>query len=130
VAIDGHPIAELRSVSRTLVGGTNGWRDRTANYFFESPEQMRALGAIGAGDSVAYRFALAGGSEVTRMLRAEPASGHRPRANANRWFYPAPMPEEGDGWKPALAPDKAPWSLQEPEQPFRWRENAAAECGA
>jgi hypothetical protein len=122
VAVDGRPLVELRELARSLAGGTPGWRDRNAAYFLESPEQMRALGAIGRADSVAYRFALADGREITRRLVAEPANPDRPRANTSRWFYPAEHPAEQGGWRPLLDPASAPWSLREPDRPFRWRE--------
>jgi hypothetical protein len=34
---------------------------------------------------------------------------------------PAPAAGEGPEWLPALGPGSAPWSLQEPDVPFRWR---------
>ena len=128
VSIDGHPIAAVREVARTLAGGTPAWRDRNVGYFLESPEQMHALGAIAGRDSVAYRFVLTDGSEVERRMAAEPADPQRPRANASRWLYPDPLEAEADQWKSLLPVGQAPWALQEPDQPFRSRE--APELGA
>ena len=122
VAIDDRPVAELRAVSRTLIGGTPAWRDRNAGYFLESPEQMQALGVVAGRDSATYRLALPDGREVTRRLAGEPASD-RPRANASRWLYPAALEGEGEDWRTLMAPDRAPWALQEPGTPFRWRES-------
>lgn len=122
VAIDGRPIAQVRTVARSLSGGTEGWRDRNAPYFFESPEQMEALDVVGRADRASYRFQLANGRTVTRRFTPEPASPDRVRANADRWFYPPPAEGEGDNWRALLSPEQAPWSLQEPEQPFRMRD--------
>lgn len=122
LAIDDRPIAELRALARTLAGGTEAWRDRNAGYFLESPEQMRALGAIAGAGGVTYRFALADGKEVSRRLVAEPADPGRPRANSNRWFYPAPVDGEGGEWRALLDPSRAPWSLRDAGEQFRSRE--------
>lgn len=122
VAIDGRPIAQVRAAARSLGGGTDSWRDRNANYFFESPEQMEALGVIANASRASYRFQLASGRTVTRRFSAEPANPDRVRANADRWFYPAPVEGEGDNWRALLTADAAPWALQEPDAPFRMRD--------
>lgn len=122
VAIDGRPIAEARAVARTLVGGIPSWRDRNASYFFESPEQMQALGLVRNTDHATYRLRLANGRTVTRRFTAEPANPDRVRGNPDRWFYPAPADGEGENWRALLAEADAPWSLQEPGTPFRMRD--------
>ncbi len=122
VAIDGHPIAQVRAVARTLAGGTNAWRDRNAAYFFESPEQMEALDVIADASRASYRFQLANGRTVTRRFTPEPANPNRVRANADRWYYPAPVEGEGENWRALLATDAAPWAFQEPDRPFRMRD--------
>lgn len=122
VAIDGRPIAQVRAVGRTLAGGLPAWRDRGVPYFLESPEQMHALGVIASADRAAYRFRLANGRIVTRRFRPEPAKPDRVRANANRWYYPQLMEEEGEDWRALLTPDQAPWSLRDPGTPFRMRD--------
>jgi hypothetical protein len=121
VAVDNRPIAELRQAARSLGGGTPAWRDRNAGYFFESPEQMQALGMIAQNDAATYRFLTRGGATVERRLAPEPANPNRPRANADRWLFPEAMQAEGGMWRPALAAASAPWSLTEPDAPFRWR---------
>jgi hypothetical protein len=122
VAIDGRAIAQLRAAARSLSGGTDAWRDRNAAYFFESPEQMEAIGAIDSAGRAVYRFQLANGRTVTRRFTPAPANPDRVRANSDRWFYPAPVEGEGDDWRSLLAPEQAPWSLQAPDQPFRMRD--------
>jgi hypothetical protein len=121
VAIEGHAIEELREAARTLIGGIPAWRDRNAGYFFESPEQMHALGAIARNGPTTYRFEKRQGAIVERRLEPEPANPNRPRANADRWLFPVAMKEERGEWLPALAEARAPWALGDPETPFRWR---------
>jgi hypothetical protein len=122
IAIDGHPTAQVRATARSLAGGTQAWRDRGAAYFFESPEQMHALGAVASADHATYRFRLASGRTVNRRLRPEPANPNRIRANADRWYYPAPVEGEGDDWRALLTAEQAPWALQEPDNAFRMRD--------
>ncbi|MEZ6024004.1 MAG: hypothetical protein R3C16_11460 [Hyphomonadaceae bacterium] len=124
VAIDGRPIAEVRAVAQTLAGGTPAWRDRFANYFLESPEQMHALGVTADPARAAYSFALADGRTVERQIQIDPPNSNRARANADRWFYPEPV--EGvetaeEGWRSLLSVEAAPWALQDPNTRFRWR---------
>ncbi len=121
VAIDGKPIANFRNAARTLQGGLPAWRDRNLGYFFESPEQMQALGLLGQNDSATYRFQTRQGATVERRLAAEPANPNRPRANADRWLFPEAMPAENGEWMSPLALARAPWSLTEPDAAFRWR---------
>ncbi len=122
VAIDNRPIAELRAIARTLSGGIASWRDRNAAYFFESPDQMQALGAISVTSAASYRFELADGRTVTRTFDAEPANPDRVRGNSDRWFYPQLMPEEGANWRTLISAEQAPWALQQPGTPFRMRD--------
>ncbi len=128
ISIDGYPAADVRDVGRSLAGGVPSWRDRQVNYFLESPEQMHALGVIANADAATYLFETQTGARVERRLAGAPANPDRPRANAERWFYPEPMPEERGQWRAALAERSAPWSLREPGVPFRWR--MAEEIGA
>ena len=128
LAVDGRPAAELRDAGRALHGGLPAWRDRFVPYFLESPEQMHALGLATRAGEALYRFRLPDGREVERRVVAEPPSADRARANHLRWLSPAPLEGEGAGWRTALAAERAPWSLREPEDPFRWRE--APELGA
>jgi hypothetical protein len=122
VAIDGRPIADIRAVARSLAGGPPSWRDRNANYFLESPEQMHALGVIARPDRASYRFRLANGRTATRRFVPEPANPDRVRANAERWLYPQLMEAEGDRWRALLAEERAPWPLRDPDTPFRMRD--------
>lgn len=120
IAIGGRPAAEVRDVGRTLHGGTPAWRDRQVEYFLESPEQMQALGVLTAGGPTTYRFRLADGREVERELTLDPPGNH-PAARTSRWFYAQPVEGEGNAWRAALSAERAPWALQDPDTPFRWR---------
>jgi len=122
VTVDGVAVSELRETAHTLAGGIPSWRDRNAAYFFESPDQMHALGVIARTEGVRYGFRLADGSDVLRHFRPEPADPDRVRANANRWFYPELMEEEGENWRAVLTVEQAPWALQDPGDPFRMRD--------
>lgn len=121
VAIDARPIAELRAAARATQGGTPAWRDRSIDYLLESPEQLHALGLSRQDDNAVYRFALRDGRVLERRIAVDPPNPNRPRTNAERWLYPAPLPEEQGQWRAALVADAAPWALQDPDDPFRWR---------
>lgn len=117
VAIDGRPVGEARTAAHSLMGGTASWRDRFANYLFESPEQLHALGQASESGRASYRFARAGETgDIERVIAAAPTGP----AEMNRDLYPAPMENE-EGWRTALDPARAPWSLQRPQERHRWR---------
>jgi hypothetical protein len=121
-AIDGRAIDDLRAIARSLQGGTPAWRDRNAGYFFESPEQMHALAVARSPEAATYTFAALDGRTIERRIAAEAPDSGRPRPNASRWMWPAPLQGEGPDWRALLSPERAPWSLQDPEVPFRWRD--------
>ena len=120
VSIDNHAITELRTASRSLMGGENGWRDRYANYLFESPEQLNALNLASSTDGAVYGFAL-NGSDVERRINAAPGQEALSFSTGmTRDLQPAPIDSQS-GWRTLLDPANAPWSLQSPEQRHRWR---------
>ena len=108
LAIDGHPIAQLRDSARTLSGGIPAWRDRSAAYLFESPGQLHAMGLARTGGGAVYRFELTGGRVVERTLQLG-----------------APFPGDDNDPVKRLDPDvpagvvsmlplaRAPWSLRD-----------------
>ncbi|MGQ0649677.1 MAG: hypothetical protein ACT4P7_19155 [Gemmatimonadaceae bacterium] len=123
VAIDGRPVATVRTTVHTLTGGATGWRDRFAPYAFESPQQLHTLGAADQADAATYRFQLADGRSMERRIAADPPDATRPRNGTARWMFPdVALPNEGAGWRSLLPADRAPWALQEIATPFRWRE--------
>lgn len=117
LAIDGHSAADVRTAARSLMGGVPHWRDRFANYFLESPEQLHALHLANAADAATYRFALPDGGETQRALTASASGG---ASGMNRDLFPAAIAGEEE-WRTVLAADRAPWSLQSPDERFRWR---------
>jgi hypothetical protein len=123
VAIDGKPIRQARDVARTLTGGTNAWRDRSAPFFLESPDLMAALRVTRNADRATYRFRLRDGRVVERSLAADPPQ-ERAHVGSDRWLYPAAVAGEEGAWRAALPEESAPWALQEPDVPFRWRADA------
>jgi hypothetical protein len=120
-AIDGRPVADVRSVAHALWGGTPAFRDRQVPFFLESPEQMHALGVTRAGDGATYRFVLPGGRTVERRIAADPPDPARERQGAERWLSPEPLASDGGTWRHLLATTQVPWSLREVNLPFRWR---------
>jgi hypothetical protein len=125
VSIDGVPLDQLRSICRTLEGGTDAWRDRWAPYVLESPPQLRALG-VGKGDAPpVYGFVTLDGKRVERTFSVSPGGADRVGGNATRWMFPVLAPLEDRAWKTLLDPSRAPWSLQEPTNRLRMRHDAA-----
>ena len=123
MAIDGRPVAEIRTIVHALTGGAIGWRDRFAPYALESPRILHALGAIRQPDAATYRFQLADGRSVDRRIEADAPDASRPRNGTARWMFPdVALPNEGEGWRSLLPADRAPWALQDIGIPFRWRE--------
>lgn len=120
VAIDNHPITDLRAASRSLMGGVNSWRDRYANCLFESPEQLNALNLATSADAASYRFASAAGETERRITADHAQVAIDFSAGMNRDLLPAPNAAEAN-WRTLLDPARAPWSLQSPEQRHRWR---------
>jgi hypothetical protein len=120
VTIDGRPITQARDTARTLNGGTSAWRDRFVPFFLESPEQMHALAVAREAAGATYGFETLDGRTVSRRIDAEPAatSGGAPMHGQ---MLPELVPIEVSGWRTLLAPNTVPWSVAEPNEPFRLR---------
>lgn len=126
LAIDGVPLDRLRAAARRLAGGPAAWRDRQAPFLFESPEQLHALGLARHLERARYRFALPDGRRVERELAATPPGPQRVQTETAELLLPGKLPERApdgsdSGWRGLLPAERAPWSLQEPERPLRWR---------
>ena len=122
VAVDGVPIETIRATARTLSGGLPAWRDRSASYFIESPEQMHALGLIDDRRGAVYELETSAGERIERLLEAGPASEERAHGGSNRWLFPELAPEELGSWQTLLPADQAPWSLRDVDRQFRSRD--------
>jgi hypothetical protein len=119
-AVDGHAIAEVRDSARTLAGGVPLRRDRGAPFLIESPEQLHAFGLAKDAARVTYSVQTLDGRAVQRQLGDEPSRAPDVR-NATRLLFPALLPDEQGKWRALLAVNQAPWSLSDPDTPFRWR---------
>ena len=124
VAIAGRPVDEVRDAARTLFGGTPSLRDRSVSVIMESPSQLRALGISPDAQAADYTFQTADGRLVERRMTAEDIGSNRGTVRRN--FYPE-MRNEEVGWVAALPAASAPWSLRDPSDPFRWREEPAVD---
>ncbi|MGE3150796.1 MAG: hypothetical protein AB7K04_17245 [Pseudorhodoplanes sp.] len=123
IAIDGRPISRVRDVARGLFGGIAAFRDRGLSVIFESPAVLAELGLANSPTAGSYRFRTVNGQVTERHLEAaEGAVGSASRTAVRRNFYPELRTEEAGGWVAALASNAAPWSLQAPDEPFRWRD--------
>ena len=120
--IDRQPLEALREAARTLSGGLPAWRDRFAPYLLESPEQMEALGLVPQREGAVYRFTTIDGTTVERRLEAGPPGGARERGDSSRWLHPELQESEKGSWRTLISPGQAPWSLLDPDEPFRWRD--------
>lgn len=122
VAIDGHPIEDLREAARSLSGGTSAFRDRFSPYLFESPEQLHALGLAAAMDAATYSLAMPDGARVEVKLSALSPSPDRPVLGVGRMLDPTREGAEPGEWATLLKPEQAPWSLAAGSDVFRWRD--------
>jgi hypothetical protein len=102
VAIDGRSISSVRSTVRTMFGGIASGRDLKATDVMARPEILHALGLTTAVDSAAYRVRTTSGKVIERTVRST---------------------RRTPDWISLLPNDVAPWSLQNPGQPFRWRDS-------
>lgn len=103
VALDDKPIEKLRSQLRTFAGGTPAYRDLEAAGVLASPQQLHAVDLSKRDDSVEYSFKLRNG-ETTQ---------HR---------FALTSTDKIDNWQAIPAAEQTPWSLQEPEKAFRYRD--------
>jgi hypothetical protein len=124
VAIDGTKVATLREVAHTLTGGIASRRDRMAPLLFESPGQLQALGLARSATQATYAFEMQDGRarEATLGIVSAPGGGDDQTAEV---LAPESAPAD---WRTLLAPDKAPWSLQEPGETMRSRDLPAQDA--
>jgi hypothetical protein len=102
MAVDGKPIEVIRETLRTFAGGIPQRRDDVAAGLLSSPQRLHAVGITTRDDSVAYSFTLPGGQRAERRLSI------------------SDEPQASRSWR--QLPERAPWSLQEPDKPFRFRD--------
>ncbi len=121
VAVDDHTVTEVVDSARTLVGGTQAFRDRSVSFFLESPEQMHALGLTAIAGSAHYRFDLPNGRVIERELTAEPPSLSRDGSGSRRFLYPEPLIGAASHWVSLMDTSRVAWAYRDVRTPFRWR---------
>lgn len=121
-AIDGHGLEQLRTASRELYGGIDAYRDQFAFNLLESPQLLNAAGLAAKAESATYRFIGRDGKTIEKPLAGDAPDSSRPSPGPDRVLFPQALPQEGIMWPTALAAAKAPWSLRDFDQRFRWRE--------
>jgi hypothetical protein len=104
VSVDGRSVASIRDVLRTFAGGPTAHRDFVASGVLASPEQLHAVGLSRELDAIVYELETVTGEKVTR-----------------RFEVPSPGAKRGT-WLQLPAPERAPWSLQEPGKRLRYRD--------
>jgi hypothetical protein len=102
LAVDGKPIKSIQPTLRSFQGGTIPFRDLGATAILNSPDQLHAVGIARNGDAVTYRFQTPAGTTVERQFKVADSSK--------------------EDWKRLPTPEHAPWSLQEQDKVFRWRD--------
>jgi hypothetical protein len=113
VSIGELPVERLLAENRALYGGTAAWRDQFAPYLLESPEQLHAMGLIGAPAEAVYRFRRPDGTVVSRTLRGDTAGQEGVRSVDEAFFPDGGRP----GWRTLVR--NPPWSLRQPGVAFR-----------
>lgn len=103
VAVDGRPIGSIREQLRTFAGGTNAHRDEVAAGVLASPQQLHGARLANDDDSLRYEFSMRNGQRTKVRFSLDSAN-------------------ESTSWATLPAADRTPWSLQEPEKPFRHRD--------
>jgi hypothetical protein len=121
VSIDGVPVARLRDSAHTLTGGIASHRDILAPAFFESPAQLNAIGLTRSATQATYVFTTMDGSRHEATLTMVPDLATAVISPISV-LDPAARRDGPSGWRTLLAPDKAPWSLQEFSRTMRCRD--------
>lgn len=99
--IDGHPASTLRAELRKIRGGVTATRDLFVVKLLNRPDLLHSKGLAASPEAAVYQLRFPDGHVTAQRLARAPASSAM-----------AVLPSA----------DKTPWSLQQPEQPFRWRD--------
>ena len=101
VAIDDHPVLTVRAALRQLRGGVAAWRDQFVVKVLIRPDLLHTIGLAASSEAAVYRVRTPDGRTIERRVeRTKPSTS---RATLRSLY-------------------KMPWSLQDPDQPFRWRD--------
>ncbi len=107
IAIDGRATRSIAPVLRTLFGGVTARRDARAADVLSRPMYLNALGLTTDTAAATYRLRTPSGRVLERTL--------------------SPLPV-GPNWVQLPPADHTPWALQDPHQPFRWRDAPALDA--
>lgn len=102
LSIDGRTIESIREPLRTFSGGTPAYRDQVAAGVLASPPQLHAARLADDDSSLNYELMLRNGERIKRRFSV----------SANETTH----------WKTLPPADRTPWSLQQPDKPFRFRD--------
>lgn len=101
VGVDGQPMASIRSRLRSLFGGIPAHRDLRGTDVLSRPDYLKALGVVSTAYAATYLLSRSSGEMIERRL--------------------APSTHDAT-WAALPRPGRAPWALQDPSEPFRWRD--------
>src|SRR5262249_22823763 len=104
VAIEGHPVSEVRSKVTQLFAGNPAWADYRTPVYLTSPDLMRGLGVIHSPGVAMWTFEDSSGRRFDLRIRATRLS--RKAAPTESWQDLSPVAVTGSGeWSAALAAD-------------------------
>jgi hypothetical protein len=104
VSIDGRSAASLITAGRTLRGGLKTYRDAAVADLMRKPADLHALGLANDSGAALYRLRTRDGRLVERRFAGTLSGTTAPALTR--------LPP----------PETAPWALQAPDEPFRWRD--------
>src|SRR6185369_567203 len=119
IAIDGHPLSQVRAGVATLFAGNAGWGDYLGPIYLTSPDILYGLGLTRSRTRATFTFEGPGGSRFTLAIRAERVD--RSAMADESWQELSPLMITGKPpWTPALAadPDSVPPYLRHPRDPY------------
>ena len=104
VSIDGRSVARVIAAGRTLRVGIRAYRDLAVADLMRKPADLHALGLANEPDAALYHLRTRDGHLVERRFAGTLSGTMTPVL--------ARLPP----------PETEPWALQEPDEPFRWRD--------
>ncbi|TPV93195.1 MAG: hypothetical protein B7733_21760 [Myxococcales bacterium FL481] len=115
---------ELMAAMQRYSGDTDeGFRVYETNWLFLSPALLFAAGLSPSPAILTLTVQLTAGDQEVIHMVAAPATESDTDAYPHRLLHPDPLAEESPGWLSWLgeAQTNLPWSLDEPEDLFRYR---------
>ncbi len=109
VAIASRPVDEVAAALRPLFAGNDSWAEYMASYTLTSPDALREVLALGAGDSVELTVELGG---VRQSARIQPLPLVPRAVPEESWWFLSPAHPAARGWRRALAGQGLPPLLE------------------